>query len=69
MKTKMPRLTRKKQLRQRADAYQSRQEHISLYECWLHWENGYRTALKDVRRAVGKSGAPAAVVRLLRPMR
>ncbi len=66
---KKPTQTRKEQLRQRADAYQTRQTAPSIFEVWLHWQDGYRDALKDVRRALGKSGAPRALRKLLRPMR
>lgn len=69
MKTKMPRLTRKRQLRTCAEAYGTHQDEIAPWSAGVHWLSGYKAALKDVRRAVGKSGAPAAVVRLLRPMR
>lgn len=61
--------TRKQKLRARADAYENGREMLLASDCWLHWENGYRTALKDVRRAAGKSGIPSRVVKLLRPMR
>lgn len=74
MKTK-PTQTRKEQLRQRAETYQSRRIEGDRYSTWTvfdtatAWSDGYRAALKDVRCAVGKSGAPAALVKLLRPMR
>ncbi len=66
---------RKQQLRQRAEAYQShriegdRYSTWTVYDTYTAWQDGYRAALKDVRRAVGKSGAPQALRKLLRPMR
>lgn len=58
---------RKKQLHDRARRYECRGRSFMLP---AHaWIDGYQAALKDVRRAAGKSGVPTAVRELLSPMR
>jgi hypothetical protein len=59
--------TRKGQLRRRAEAACV---HTARPWSYAHsWEDGYRVALKDVRKAVGKAGIPSKLVKLLAPMR
>lgn len=60
-------MTRKQQLTQRADRYRDTRENLT--DCAMGWEAGYRAALKDVRRALGKSGTTRRVRALLQPMR
>lgn len=58
---------RKEQLHDRAQRYgNTRSNFTDPAQCW---QDGYRSALKDVRRAAGKSGVPTALVKLLRPMK
>jgi hypothetical protein len=64
--------SRKEQLRQRANSYAesgSMELGVTFVGLAQGYERGYRDALKDTRRAVGKCGAPIAVRKLLRPMR
>jgi len=64
--------TRKNALHERATRYhQAREEKggANGFDCWLHWKDGYRAALKDVRKAVGKCGIPSRLVKLLQPIR
>jgi hypothetical protein len=58
---------RKQQLRDRARRYELGGR--SFTPPAHAWIDGYRAALKDVRRAAGKSGVPTAVRELLSPMR
>jgi hypothetical protein len=71
MKKKAPSgaATRKERLRTRAESYQDSHEELHPLDAWLHWENGYRAALRDVRRAAGKGGIPSKLVKLLQPIR
>jgi hypothetical protein len=62
----------KEQLRQRANQYAEAgrmESGVTFVGLAQGYERGYRDALKDVRRAAGKSGVPTAVRKLLRPMR
>ena len=63
MKKKQP---RKEKLRQRAETRAYRNSHLDNATLW---EDGYRAALKDVRRAAGKGGIPSKLVKLLAPIR
>lgn len=60
-------LTRKHDLRLRAAGYRDRQE--GLPDVAQAWMDGYKTALKAIRRALGKSGTTRSVRKLLQPMR
>ncbi len=61
--------TRKDQLRDRANRYGNARRMSGLIDPSYCWMDGYRAALKDVRRAAGKAGIPAKLVKLLRPIR
>jgi hypothetical protein len=65
----MTKQTRKEHLRDRANRYGDAHRATGMIDPSCSWIDGYRTALKDVRRAVGKSGAPSALIKLLRPIR
>jgi hypothetical protein len=63
--------TRKWQLQQRAQQYGDKNSQTlgAGLPLTQGWEDGYRAALKDVRKAAGRCGIPSALVKLLRPMR
>lgn len=61
--------TRKEQLRDRAIRYANARDPMHYRDESQCWRDGYRAALKDVRRAAGKMGVPSAVLKLLAPMR
>jgi hypothetical protein len=59
--------TRKEQLNARSIRYCDRSDQFN--DSAAHWRNGYRAALKDVRRAAGRCGIPSRLMKLLRPIR